>query len=186
MMDILKSKVYVVTIPEASKRIKWLERNRDERANLRNYNIFVDLILAYAVMRWPCRPNYEDDDGVVHIEATRQDFMDALALYHTVHAQMETKLTSKEIEVVKLVKDHRGRISREEAMKEMKVSKGRMSHLINGKNGNGGLLSKYPGFYIEEATESETETGRGAGDYCTRHIKSGTYALLKSSLAKLM
>jgi hypothetical protein len=182
--DMLKAKTYVVTIPQAKKRIKWLERNKDQRANLRNYNIFVDLILAYAVMRWPKRSYHEDEAGILHVEATRQDFMDALALYHAVHRQMKTKLTSKELELLTLVKDHGGRILREDAQNGMGISRQRLDALCRGKNGQGGLLGKYPGFYIEEATENEAEVGRGAGDYNTRHVKKKYLCLTNIDLGQ--
>lgn len=151
--DMLKAKTYVVTIPNAEKRIKWQERSKDQRANLRNFNIFRDLMLAYAVMRWPQRPHREEA-GVVHVEATRQDFMDALALYHIIHRQMKTKLTNKEIEVLNFIKSKGGRVPREDAMKGLNLSKVRLSQLTRGEKGRGGLLAKVPGFYIEDATES--------------------------------
>ena len=172
--DQLKSQTYIVTIPEAKKRIRWLERNKNQRANLRSYNIFMDLIRAYAVMRWPQRAHHQGGTGVMHLEATKQDFMDALELYHAVHKQMRNKLTSKEIDLIDLVKAApRMRLSRQDAMSQMKppISKGRLTHLVQGKDGQGGLLSKYPGFYLEDATETEADPGRGAGDYSTQHIR---------------
>lgn len=152
--DILKAKTYVVTIPDAEKRIKWQERSKDQRANLRNFNIFRDLMLAHAVMRWRQRPHREED-GVLHIEATRQDFMDALALYHIIHRQMKTKLTNKEIEVLNFIKKSGGRVSREDAMRGLNLSKTRLTQLVRGESGQGGLQAKVPGFYVEEATESK-------------------------------
>lgn len=162
--DMLKAKTYVVTIPDAEKKIKWQERSKDQRANLRNFNIFRDLILAYAVMRWPQRPHREEA-GVTHVEATRQDFMDALALYHIIHRQMKTKLTNKEIEVLNFIKSKGGRVSREDAMKGLNLSKVRLSQLTRGAKGQGGLLAKVPGFYIEDATESLTQVAVEAGYY---------------------
>ena len=183
-LDLLKAKTYKVTIPEAKKRIKWLERNKDQRANLRNFNIFHDMILGYAVMRWPCRSNYEDAAGVTHVEATRQDFMDALALYHTVHKQMKSKLTSKELDLLTLVKDHGGRISKEDAQNKLKITRQRLDSLIKGRNGQGGLRGKYPGFYVEESTENESDPGRGAGDYSTRHVKKKYLCLTSIDLGQ--
>lgn len=161
--DLLKSKSYVVTIPGGESRITWCERGKDKRANLRNYNIFRDLILAYAVMRWPLRP-YQEENDVVHVEATRQDFMDALALYHTVHKQMKTKLGSREIEVLNYVSKKGGRVSREDVMRNLRLSKVRLTQLVRGKNGQSGLLGKVAGFYIEKATESKSMSG-GEGYY---------------------
>ena len=161
--DLLKSKSYVVTIPGGESRITWHERSKDKRANLRNYNIFRDLILAYAVMQWPQRP-HQVKNGVVHVEASRQDFMDALALYHTVHKQMKTKLGSKEIEVLNYVSKRGGRVSREDVMKDLKLSKVRLTQLVRGKNGQSGLLGKVSGFYTEKASESRSMSG-GDGYY---------------------
>lgn len=161
--DMLKAKTYVVTIPDAKRRIKWQERSKDERANLRNFNIFRDLMLAYAVMRWPQRPHREED-RVLHIEATRQDFMDALALYHTVHRQMKTKLTNKEIEVLNFIKKNGGRVSREDAMKGLNLSPVRLTQLVRGEAGQGGLRAKVPGFYTEEAQESKGIAAEGYYD----------------------
>lgn len=183
-LDMLKSKTYVVTIPQAKKRIKWLERNKDQRANLRNYNIFVDMILAYAVMRWPQRIHYVDEAEVMHVEATKQDFMDALALYHAVHKQMKTKLTSKELDLLSKVKEAGGRILKEDAQRQLGVSRQRLDALCRGKNGQGGLLGKYPGFYIEEATENEADVGRGAGEYSTRHVKKKYLCLTNIDLGQ--
>lgn len=156
--DLLKSKSYVVTIPEAKKRIKWTERSKDQRANIRNYNIFKDIILAYAVMRWPGRANQEKD-GIVHVEATRQDFMDALSLYHAVHKQMRTKLLASEIKLLTIINDAGGRILKEDAQKKYGVSRQRIDALCKGKNGTGGLSAKYPGFYEEDAQESISRPG---------------------------
>ena len=161
--DLLKSKTYIVTIPGGESRIIWNERGKDKRANLRNYNIFRDLILSFAVMRWPKR-NYREVDGVMHVEATRQDFMDALALYHTVHKQMKTKLGSREIEVLNYVRKRGGRVLREDVMKDLKLSKVRLTQLVRGKNGQSGLLAKVPGFYTEKTSESRGISG-GDGYY---------------------
>lgn len=156
--DMLKSKKYVVTIPDARNRIKWTEKSKTERANVRNYNIFIDLLKTYAVMRWPCRVHHEDELGVMHIEATRQDFMDALALYNRVHKQMQTKLLSAEIKLLDLINKEGGRVSREDVLQKLGISRQRLDVLVRGRNGKSGILGKYPGFYIEEATESESKS----------------------------
>jgi putative DNA primase/helicase len=167
--DLLKAKTYIVTVPGGESRIIWNERGKDKRANLRNYNIFRDLILSFAVMRWPKRNNKEVD-GVLHVEATRQDFMDALALYHTVHRQMKTKLGSREIEVLNYVRKRGGRVSREEVLNDLKLTKGRLTQLVRGKNGQSGLLGKVPGFYTEKASENKVVSS-GGGYYDTRVIR---------------
>jgi len=153
-LDQLKSMRYVVTIPDAKKRIRWKERSKD-RANLRNFNIFIDWILAFAVMRWPLRPHRVAPDGVMHLEANRDDFMSALALYGVVNRAMKTKLTQKEQDLLKAVREAGGRLARKDAMIKLGISKGRLSHLIHGKNGQSGLLAKVPGFYVEDTTETE-------------------------------
>lgn len=168
--DLLKSKTYVVTIPDARKHIRWKERTKDQRANLRNYNIFMDMILAYAVMRWPCRVHKEDDAGVMHVEATCQDFMDALALYHTVHKAMRTKLLASEIKLLTIINDAGGRILKEDAQKNYGASRQHIDNLVKGRNGTGGLLGKFPGFYQEDATESSVQPA-STGYYEPRVLK---------------
>jgi len=155
--DALKKKRYLVTIPNAANKIKWTERKGSKptpRANIRNYNIFIDLMKAYAVMRWPCRLHQEDEVGVMHVEATRQDFMDANALYNIVNKAMQTKLLSAEIRLLDCINQAGGRISREDVLRELDISRQRLDVLMRGRNGKSGLLDKYPGFYIEETTES--------------------------------
>jgi hypothetical protein len=184
-LDILKSHTYEVIIPDAKKHIKWLERSKGGRANLRNYNIFRDLIMSFAVMRYPQRIHSQDNEGIIHVEATKQDFKDALAFYHSIHKQMQDKLTSKEIELIELVKGAGGRLSRQDAMIKMNppISKGRLTQLVQGKDGKGGLLNKVPGFYLEDTTESST-TISDAGTY-DPHVKRRYLCLIEDKDSNL-
>jgi hypothetical protein len=164
-IDKLKGCKYTVVIPNASKTIKWNERSKSGRANVRNYNMFIDFILAFAVMRYRKREHSLREDDTVSVVATREDFASALALYMLIHKQMATKLTSKEGELIQSIKDAGGRLLREDAMKCMKVTDGRISQLIHGQRGQGGLKAKYPGFYTESVNEEVSYNERKTRNY---------------------
>jgi len=164
-IDKLKGCKYTVVIPNASKTIKWHERSKSGRANVRNYNMFIDFILAYAVMRYRKREHSLREDDTVSVVATREDFASALALYMLIHKQMATKLTSKEGELIQAIKDAGGRLLREDAMKTMNVTDGRISQLIHGQRGQGGLKAKYPGFYAESVNEEVSYKERKTKNY---------------------
>lgn len=153
-LDILKSKKFSVVIPDAQKRIQWNERGKNGRANVRNFNIFIDLVFAFAVMRYRVRDHEVNPDGSIDVIATRGDFDSALKLYKQIHKQMAVKLTSKERELLEHIeKAPNKRLCRVDALKELKISDGRLSQLVNGKDGRGGLKGKLPGFYVETTIE---------------------------------
>ncbi len=156
-LDILKSKKFSVVIPDAQKRIQWNERGKNGRANVRNFNIFIDLVFAFAVMRYRVRDHEVNRDGSIDVIATKEDFDSALKLYKQIHKQMAVKLTSKEHELLELIENApvKGRLCRVDALELLKISDGRLSQLVNGKDGRGGLKGKLPGFYVETAIEQK-------------------------------
>lgn len=167
-LDMLKAHKFRVTIPGASRRIRWHERSKNGRLNVRNFKIFLDLVYGYAVMRYRVRDHNVRDDGTIEVVATRQDFMDALSLYMTIHKQMATKLTSKEGDLLKLIGDAGGKLLREDALKKLGITDGRLSQLINGKDGRGGLRGKCIGFYVEQVSESPEMDVSEPEDYSTK------------------
>ncbi len=166
-LEKLKSNRYIVTIPDADKRIDWKEMNNG-RANVRNFNIFMDLIYAFAVMRYRVRENSTDPNGIIRVTAVRQDFSDALALYMHIHQQMRTKLSSQELKLLQIVSDHGCSISYKDAWKKMDITKSRLSQLINGRNSDGGLSSKCPNFFTEKVSEDSDEGHVGCGSRTTQ------------------
>jgi hypothetical protein len=149
ILDILKSKRYIVVIPDAKQRLKWHERSPNGRANIRNWNIFRDLILAFAVMNYRVRKNQEKEDGTIIVEATKKDFDLALEIYMTIYPQMQSKLSEQERCLIKQISDAGGKLSKEDAQKKMGVTEGRLSQIVRGVNNKGGLANKCPAFYVE-------------------------------------
>ncbi len=147
--DILKSKQYTVIIPNAEQCIKWHERGPNGRANVRNWNVFRDLILAFAVMNHRVQIHSESEDGVIIVEATKKDFELALEMYMTIYPQMQSKLSENERELLKLIGEAGGSLTREDAQKKLGVSDGMLTQIVRGVNNKGGLVNKCSAFYIE-------------------------------------
>jgi len=147
--DILKSKQYIVTIPNAEQCIKWNERSSSGRANVRNYNIFMDLILAFAVMNYRVRIFNEGEDGIITVEATKEDFDAALEIYMKIYKQMQSKLSEKERELVNQIVEAGGSLLKKDAQARLKVTESRLTQIVRGVKGKGGLVNKCPAFSVD-------------------------------------
>ena len=156
--EIIKSNKYVVVLPPGVD-IDWRERDDKGRVNHRNRNLLEDLMLSMAAISYKQRDHTELEDGTIRVVVDKKDFDKARELYRAKSKQITTKLTAKERSVVNYTAGHK-RVLRSQVEKELKISKSRMSQLLNGKGSNGtstmGILGKVIGFEMEYVQEMET------------------------------
>lgn len=125
----IKTSRHIVKIPFA-KDIVW----RDLR-NRRNLPIFLDIIKSYAVLRHRQRTRGQEGALIADV----QDFYDAKALYTSRAENQGLKLTDQEMKLCIILAGW-GEATKEEIAKAMKVTKGRVRHLVSPKWGTSGSL----------------------------------------------
>lgn len=141
IMRIIKETATVVTIPFA-KNIEW-----QGAGNRRNLPIFLDIIKAFAVMRFKQRTGPADGK----IEATIDDFDDALQLYANRAETQTTKLNDIELKLIHILSSS-GDMDTTQLQKVMGVYQTKIHNLMHGRDGKSGLLSKVPELRCEKAT----------------------------------
>ena len=118
-------------------RIKWLDNS-----NRRNPSIFMDLLIAHTVMNRFQRQ--KDADG--YYLATEDDFNSATNLFREKDdaEELMRKMTPREKEVIDflLKPENKEGTTRFDIAKELEVAPQRVSQIINGENGKGGLTQK--------------------------------------------
>jgi hypothetical protein len=97
-----------------------------------------------------------DEDGFYL--AQENDFRAAEDLFKDKDAEeLVKRLTKKERELAEIITKSKTGINREEAAQKMKISVQRISQLINGEKGKGGLMSKLPGLIVEDTVDTEKD-----------------------------
>jgi hypothetical protein len=116
------------------KRIEWLDTS-----NRRNPSLFMDLLIAHVVMNRYKRA--KDTEG--YYLATEEDFLAAKALFTDKDAEeLVKRLTSRERDVIELLISHPDGLTRDEIAEKLGVVPDRISQIIRGQKGGGGLKQK--------------------------------------------
>jgi hypothetical protein len=143
IIHMVKSKIFKVSIPYAD-RIVW--KGSGDRRNLPR---FLDLIKAFAVLRFMQRIEFLDNE----ILADVKDFEDAKALYEQGKAGLTTKLTEAELRLVKYMVG-KSAFSINQIVKDYTKPNGSpytpeaIRKLLEGKKGGKGLVDKVPGMLV--------------------------------------
>lgn len=147
MFQILRDEGYIDVAVPFWERIEWIDNS-----NRRNPSIFMDLVIAHTAMFRYQRE--KDSEG--RYMATEDDFQAAKALFNDNDAEeLVKRLTRRERDVIeKLVANPSG-YTRDELAGLLKVAPERISQIIGGQKGNGGLKQKVQ---IAETRKSETIT----------------------------
>jgi hypothetical protein len=134
IMQIYRDLGYInVRIPFGD-RIEWLDTS-----NRRNPSLFMDLVVAAAAMR---RFQREKDENGYYL-ATEDDFNTAKALFTDKDAEeLVKRLTGRERDLINLLIVNSAGLTRDELAIKMKVAPDRISQIINGQKGYGGLKQK--------------------------------------------
>jgi len=135
IMQIYRDLGYInVRIPFGD-RIEWLDTS-----NRRNPSLFMDLVVAVAAMR---RFQREKDDNGFYL-ANEDDFNTAKALFSDRDAEeLVKRLTKKERQVTELlVLAGLDGMTRDQLAEKMGVSTRRVSQILQGEKGSGGLMQK--------------------------------------------
>ncbi len=143
----LKEQSFIVRIPFA-RSIKW---NTEVDTNRRNMSIFLDMVMSFCVLRWKQR----NKDGK-YLDATIQDFDDALALYRSREENQGMKLTDNEVKVTRFIasKSIMGCIT-SDIVDGTGLSQSYVHKLIHGNRDREetGLLFKVKGLKYEQETQ---------------------------------
>lgn len=142
----IKGQLLNVTIPFAE-RIQWEDKN-----STRNFGIFLDMVRAFAVLRFKQRKQYENN-----LEATEEDFEEAKTLYRSISVKQTTKLTEGERKLTLFIYQHPGGATITEMSKAMNKGPTAIRNMLHGKDGDGGLMAKVPGLDRIELSELREE-----------------------------
>ena len=126
-------------------RIEWLDVS-----NRRNPSLFMDLLISITAMNRFQRE--QDADG--YYLATEDDFRTAKALFTDKDAEeLVKRLTKRERDVIEILSKSGDGVTRDELAIKMKIAPQRVSQIINGEKGKGGLSQKIT---ITETKKSES------------------------------
>ena len=140
----IKKHFFNVRIP-FSYLIEW-----KDKGNRRNFEMFEDMIKAFAVFRYRQRISKDD---ILFAEIA--DYDDAEQLYSKKAANQRTKLSDSELRLCAVL-SNLPEADINALMRETGLTQGRISQLINGKKDtDSGLIHKVKGFCTEERTEPQ-------------------------------
>jgi len=139
----VKSQLFKVKIPFIAS-LKWYDTE-----NRRNLPVFLDIIKSLAVLRYKQRPI---NDG--YLIAMPQDYFDARDLYCSRAENQKLKLSDGEKKICEYLRDV-GEASTTTLCNFLKISYGRLSQIMGGKDGKSGLLEKVKGMTVERVSEKE-------------------------------
>jgi hypothetical protein len=145
----IKQHIFNVVIPFAN-RIEWKDKD-----SARNLGIFLDLVGAFAVLRFMQR---KVTDGI--IEATEADFNDAKTLYKAISVKQTTKLTEKERKIAIMIYNSKGGATVTEMSERLSIPPTTLRASLIGKDGKGGMMAKIPGLDQVETTELTSQEGQ--------------------------
>ena len=153
MWSILKGHRIAVRIPYA------MSIQFSSAANRRNPGMLFDLIKCHAAFRFMRRPS-EEGDGVVRIDATREDFRAAAKLYEAINREIgsqEAKMTRNEVAALRTIERMGWETFTIRALQEtMGLSYSQTRRILQGYSSRGkvyaGLLEKCPAVSVVDAT----------------------------------
>jgi hypothetical protein len=131
-----------VTIPYTP-RITW-----KNKSNRRNFDTFKELIKAFTVLRHLQRGK----DGAGALIATVTDFNDAKSIYLQKAEGEATKLTKRELSIIRTLADH-GEATIRMLQMALGVNQSTIQRAIKGRDGKTGLLDKVPALTMESRTD---------------------------------
>ena len=154
IFSILFSQTFRVKIPFLNA-IQW--NNIENRRNLEK---FTDVIRAVAVFNYRKRDNFEG-----FILADVNDYKNALSIYKGTSVNNATNLTDTELKYIKFIvsKDDRT-VTLKELVKHFNVTETAVRKMLNGKNGEGGLLSKIKQLVTEERLNTREKFYKYSGE----------------------
>lgn len=128
-------------------RIEWLDTS-----NRRNPSIFMDLLISITALN-----RYQRErDAEGYYLATVEDFNTAKALFTDKDAEeLVKRLTTRERDVIDQLIGNSSGLTRDELAEKIKVAPDRISQILNGQKGSGGLRQKVQ---IAETRKSESIT----------------------------
>jgi len=136
MFQILRDEGYVDVRVPFYDRIEWIDTS-----NRRNPSIFMDLVVAHTAM---FRYQREKDSEGFYL-ATEDDFVAAKELFNDQDAEeLVRRFTKRERDVIELLIAHPGGLTREEIAARLQppVATDRVTQILNGQRGRGGLMQK--------------------------------------------
>lgn len=135
IFQILRDQGYInIRVPFGIERIQWLDVS-----NRRNPSIFMDLLISITALN---RFQREKDRQGYYL-ATVDDFHTAKALFNDRDAEeLVKRLTARERDVIVLLVKHPEGLTRDEISQILKVSPQRVSRILSGEKGVGGLAQK--------------------------------------------
>ena len=167
IFQILRDEGYInVRIPFGD-RIEWLDTS-----NRRNPSIFMDLMISITAIN---RFQREKDSEGFYL-ATEDDFNTAKALFTDKDAEeLVKRLTARERDVINLLITNSDGLTRDEIAEKLKVAPQRITQILNGQKGYGGLSQKVQ---IAETKKSEsTRVGNKETDDTRHTIHKTVYSL---------
>jgi len=167
IMQLLRDEGYIdVRIPFED-RIEWIDTS-----NRRNPSIFMDLVIAHTAMNRYQRA--KDSDGCYL--ATDDDFLAAKALFTDKDGEeLVKRLTARERDVIGLLVANSEGLTRDEIAEKLKVAPDRISQILNGQKGYGGLKQK---IQIRETKRSDSiRVGNKETDDERRTVHKTIYSL---------
>jgi hypothetical protein len=166
-----------VSIPFA-RRIEW--HNPENRRNL---PMFLDTIRAFAAIRHFQR----ERDAQGRVIATLDDYEATRQLWQSIAKGQVSKLTKKEMALIQAIKDLDGEADNDSLQKKLGISRTAVLHLLNGRDGKAGLLSKVPELKSKDMTFTEKTTDGSEGERKNIYSLPTDYDILKNfgSIASL-
>jgi hypothetical protein len=128
----LKKQARIVKIPFAN-RIDW-----PDSENRRNFDMFLDIIKGFAMLRHHQRDGRENEPLLADIE----DFESAAELYNSMAEEQQLKTTKGERRLLDAIVELGGRATVDDLCAKLGLSDGRISQILNGKGNDSGLLNK--------------------------------------------
>ena len=167
IFQILRDTGYIdVRIPFGD-RIEWLDTS-----NRRNPSLFMDLLVSITAMNRFQR----EKDAEGYYLATVADFNAAKKLFSDKDAEeLVKRLTAKERELINLLITNSAGLTRDEIAEKMKVAPQRITQILNGQKGYGGLRQKIQ--IAETKTSESTRTGNKETDDTRKTIHRTIYSL---------
>ena len=167
IFQILRDQGYInVRIPFGD-RIDWLDTS-----NRRNPSIFMDLLISITATN---RFQREKDPEGYYL-ATEDDFNAAKSLFTDKDAEeLVKRLTARERDVINLLIANSDGLTRDEIAERLKVAPQRITQILNGQKGYGGLSQKVQ--IAETKVSNSVRTGNPETDDTRHTIHKTVYSL---------
>ena len=168
IFQILQNEGYIDVRVPFGDRIEWLDTS-----NRRNSSFFMDLLISITALN---RFQRERDAEGFYL-TTEADFNTAKALFTDKDAEeLVKRLTARERDVINLLISNSDGLTRDEIAERLKVAPQRITQILNGQKGYGGLSQKIQ--IREERKSVSVRTGNPETDD-TRHTVHKTVYSLK-------